>query len=91
MLLKNLFDPATETEPEWWLDIQEDVKEECGKFGEVSHIFVDKDSSGFIYIKFVTVAGCQAAQGALHQRWFASRKIAAEFQFKAVYDQHFLS
>jgi RNA-binding protein 39 len=44
LLLKNLFDPTTETEEDWHLDIAEDVKEECGKHGPVDHIFVDKDS-----------------------------------------------
>lgn len=44
LLLKNLFDAAAETEPEWWIDIAEDVKEECGRHGPVDHIFVDKDS-----------------------------------------------
>ena len=44
LLLKNLFDPLQETEPNWWVDIAEDVKEECSKHGPVDHIFVDKDS-----------------------------------------------
>lgn len=33
-----------ETEPEWDKDIAEDVKEECGKFGEVTHVYVDRNS-----------------------------------------------
>ncbi|WZY84585.1 hypothetical protein YC2023_030969 [Brassica napus] len=44
LLLKNMFDPSTETEPEFDFDehIKEDVKDECSKFGELNHIFVDK-------------------------------------------------
>lgn len=64
LLLKNMFDPATEvclfvfflvllwelliqlkmlqTEPDFDLDIKEDVEEECSKYGQVEHIFVDK-------------------------------------------------
>jgi len=89
LLLKNLFDPTTETEEDWHLDIAEDVKEECGKHGPVDHIFVDKDSRGFVYLKFATTQGSMAAQQALNARWFARRMIAAEFQFVAVYNTHF--
>ncbi|PPD97594.1 hypothetical protein GOBAR_DD05378 [Gossypium barbadense] len=42
LLLKNMFDPATETEPDFDLDIKEDVEEECSKYGRVKHIYVDK-------------------------------------------------
>ncbi|XP_033143267.1 RNA-binding protein 39-like [Brassica rapa] len=50
LLLKNMFDPSTETEPEFDFDehIKEDVKDECSKFGELNHIFVDKNSIGFL-------------------------------------------
>lgn len=89
LLLKNLFDPAQETEPNWWVDIAEDVKEECSKHGPVDHIFVDKDSKGFVYMKFNMPQGCMAAQQALNQRWFARRMIQADFQFEAVYNNHF--
>mmetsp|Transcript_38948 Transcript_38948/g.54096 ORF Transcript_38948/g.54096 Transcript_38948/m.54096 type:complete len:179 (+) Transcript_38948:1-537(+) len=89
LLLKNLFDPTQETEEGWWVDIAEDVKEECGKHGPVDHIFVDKDSKGFVYLKFQTVQGSMAAKQALHARWFARRMITAEFQFVAVYTSFF--
>ncbi|KAL6270857.1 hypothetical protein ACE6H2_027768 [Prunus campanulata] len=42
LLLKNMFDPAVETEPNFDLDIKEDVQEECSKYGNLRHIFVDK-------------------------------------------------
>jgi len=89
LLLKNLFNAAEETEPEWWLDIAEDVKGECEKFGEITHTFVDKDSQGFVYLRFTNTASSTRAQQALHARWFAGRKIAAEFQFEETYDGHF--
>jgi len=31
-----------QTEPDFDLDIKEDVQDECQKFGTVKHIFVDK-------------------------------------------------
>ncbi|AQL09640.1 Splicing factor CC1-like [Zea mays] len=42
LLLKNMFDPALETDPDFDLDIRDDVQEECSKFGQLKHIFVDK-------------------------------------------------
>eukprot|EP00854_Cymbomonas_tetramitiformis_P012182 gene12182-14392_t len=89
LLLKNLFDPEKETEDGWWLDIQEDVKEECGKYGPVQHCFVDKDSKGFVYLKFAGVESAMAAQRALHSRWFAGRMITVDYQFLAVYENRF--
>ncbi|CAM0956889.1 unnamed protein product [Alopecurus aequalis] len=41
LLLKNMFDPAVETDPDFDLDIRDDVQDECSKFGVVNHIFVD--------------------------------------------------
>ncbi|XP_039033765.1 RNA-binding protein 39-like isoform X2 [Hibiscus syriacus] len=41
LLLKNMFDPATETEPDFDMEIKEDVEEECSKYGRVKHIYVD--------------------------------------------------
>ena len=79
LLLKNMFDPATETEPDFDLDIKEDVEEECSKYGRVKHISVDKNSAGFVYLQFETVEAASAAQRALHLRWFARRLISALF------------
>lgn len=89
LLLKNMFDPAEETEPNWDLEICEDVKAECSKYGEVVHAYVDRNSKGFVYLKFVAPAGAAAAQAALNGRWFAGKRIAADFQFLQPYNQHF--
>ena len=44
-----------ETEPEWDKEIGDDVKEECGKYAAVQHIYVDRNSKvghghGFIIL-----------------------------------------
>ncbi|KAK2078141.1 hypothetical protein QBZ16_004009 [Prototheca wickerhamii] len=44
VLLKNMFDPAEETEPGWAEDIGADVRDECTKFGDVLHAHVDANS-----------------------------------------------
>ncbi len=51
VLLSNMFDPSTETEPEWENDVKEDTIEECSKFGKVLNCKVDKESkSGMVYV-----------------------------------------
>ena len=90
ILLKNMFDPAGETDEGWDKEIGEDVKLECErKFGPVSHIFVDKLSKGFTYLMFKDLEGGTMAKEALHGRWFAGRKIVCDYQFKPMYERHF--
>ncbi|MBA0823492.1 hypothetical protein Goarm_020221, partial [Gossypium armourianum] len=79
LLLKNMFDPATETEPDFDLDIKEDVEEECSKYGRVKHIYVDKNSGGCVYLRFDSTEAAGKAQRAMHMRWFAGRSISALF------------
>jgi RNA-binding protein 39 len=89
LLLKNMFDPTTETEPDFDLDIKEDVEEECSKYGRVKHIYVDKNSAGFVYLMFETVEAASAAQRAMHMRWFARKMISAIYMQPQVYEAKF--
>lgn len=45
-----------------WEDIAEEVKDECSKYGQVRHIFVDRNSQGFIYVKFADANGAVGAK-----------------------------
>ena len=47
LFLSNMFDPAEETNPNFHVEIQEDVQGECGRFGQVLHLFVDPNSKVF--------------------------------------------
>ncbi|KAJ6412929.1 hypothetical protein OIU84_005872 [Salix udensis] len=89
LLLKNMFDPATETEPDFDLDIKEDVEEECSKYGQVEHIFVDKNSAGCVYLRFDSIEAAARAQRAMHMRWFARRLILAVFMPTREYEARF--
>ncbi|XP_038706995.1 RNA-binding protein 39-like [Tripterygium wilfordii] len=89
LLLKNMFDPATETEPDFHLDIKDDVEEECSKYGRVKHIYVDKHSAGFVYLRFESVEASANAQRAMHMRWFARRLISAIFMPPHEYEAKF--
>ncbi|XP_050263123.1 uncharacterized protein LOC126707486 isoform X4 [Quercus robur] len=89
LLLKDMFDPNDETEPDFELDIKEDVQNECLKFGKLKHIFVDKNSAGFVYLRFENTQGAVAAQRALHGRWFAGKMITATYMVPQAYEAKF--
>ncbi|KAG0469458.1 hypothetical protein HPP92_016158 [Vanilla planifolia] len=87
ILLKNMFDPNTETDPDFDLDIKEEVQEECTKFGPLKHIYVDKhNSAGCVYLRFETIAAASICQKAMHLRWFARRSLSATFMRPQDYD-----
>lgn len=89
LLLKNMLDPKIETEPDFELDIKEDVKEECSRFGALRHIHVDKVSAGFVYLRFEITEAAMSAQRALHGRWFAGKMITATFMVLQNYEAKF--
>lgn len=89
LLLKNMFDPKNETYEEFDMDIKEDVEGECSKFGRLKHIFVEKDSAGFVYLRFENTQSALAAQRALHGRWFAGKMITATFIVPQTYEAKF--
>ncbi|XP_008781452.1 RNA-binding protein 39-like [Phoenix dactylifera] len=89
VLLKNMFDPSTETDPDFDLDIKEEVEEECSKFGSVKHIYVDKNSHGYVYLWFGSMAAAASCQHAMHMRWYARRTISATFMRPQEYEAKF--
>jgi RNA-binding protein 39 len=89
-VLKNMFDPSEAAkDPDFHLDIQEDVTEECSKYGPVKHCAVDRNSQGCVYIKMHTPQAAQQAMGSLHGRWFGGKMVTAEFVPDMVYNQKF--
>ncbi|GJN09055.1 hypothetical protein PR202_ga27023 [Eleusine coracana subsp. coracana] len=91
LLLKNMFDLAVETDPDFDLDIRDDVQDECSKFGELKHIFVDKNTAGFVYLRFDSITAAMSAHKALHGRWFAGKMITATFMSPQQYEMKFPS
>jgi len=87
VLLKNMFDPAEETEPNWDLDLRDDVKSECQtKYGNLSEIFVIKDSAGEIYVKFDSEDYATKAIEGLNGRFFGGKRITATFISDAIFN-----
>jgi RNA-binding protein 39 len=68
-----------ETEPDWDVEIGEDVRSEAEKYGRVSKLRVDKDSQGHVYIAFDSIESAERAIAALNGRLFAGNKVVASF------------
>lgn len=80
VLVSNMFDPATETDPNWDQDIREDVVEESSNFGRVEQCYVEKNKpGGLVFLKMATIDAAVNAAHALHGRYFAGRMITALF------------
>jgi len=70
-------DCCSETAPNWEVEIQDDVIDECNKHGGVLHIYVDKASpQGNVYVKCLSIAAAAASVTALHGRYFAGMSTA---------------
>lgn len=86
----NMFDPATETERNWDLDVKEDVTEECSKFGAVEHCYVEsKKPGGIVFVRFTNTNSAQEAANSLNGRFFAGRQITVEYIDPAKYSTLF--
>lgn len=79
-MLSNMFDPRKENNPNWELEIRDDVLDECNKHGGTLHIYVDKESlTGNVYVKCASITTAVLAVNSLHGRWFAGRVITASY------------
>jgi len=79
-MLSNMFDPTSETQLNWEVEIKDDVIDECNKHGGVLHIYVDKASpQGNVYVKCPTISAAVQSVQALHGRWFAGKMITAAY------------
>jgi len=90
LLLKNMFDPSKETDPDFDLDIREDVMDEVAKYGQLRHIYVDKTSKeGRVYLKFTESNGAKTTMKALNNRWFGQNQIQGKFVSLQQYNTQF--
>jgi len=87
LLICNMFDPATETEPDWDQDIREDMLEECSKFGQVETVYVEKvKPGGIVLVKFGTVDASMKGAMSMNGRFFAGRMITASYVDDATFN-----
>lgn len=90
VLIKGMFNPAEETDENWHVDLEEDVREECGKHGQLLDVRLDRVSpGGLVWLRYDAIESAVAAQKELHGRWFAQRVLTAEFVPEAIFRQQF--
>ena len=86
MVLKNMVGPDDIDD-----DLEGEVTEECGKFGQVKRVIIYQERQGEeddadvivkIFVEFSEATEMNRAIQALNHRWFGGRKVLAE-----VYDQ----
>jgi len=83
LVLGNFFGTAAEEEassgPAWAAELEEEVREECAKFGRLLHARVDAArAGGHVFVCFEAAEAAAAARAALGGRRFAGREISAE-------------
>lgn len=79
LLVHNMFDKDTETEPNWEEEIRLDFEDECAKYGIAKVVVMSKEIGGKIYASFKTVDGAKECASALAGRWFDKRQLRVEF------------
>eukprot|EP00173_Palmaria_palmata_P000043 Plantae.Rhodophyta-Palmaria_palmata.ctg10229.p1 GENE.Plantae.Rhodophyta-Palmaria_palmata.ctg10229~~Plantae.Rhodophyta-Palmaria_palmata.ctg10229.p1 ORF type:complete len:134 (+),score=25.21 Plantae.Rhodophyta-Palmaria_palmata.ctg10229:28-402(+) len=88
LLLSNMFDPVSESaaNPSFDLELKEDIREEVTeKYGELKHLFVDKNSLGLVYLMFGDTGSALRAKTGLNGRWFGGLCIVASSVSTDVY------
>lgn len=92
LLVRNMFDPATETEPEWDIDIREDVRDEVTQYGTLQHIHVDdKHPAGCVYLRFGQVDVATKVLNVLQGRYFDGKQLVVEYLPESKYSELFPS
>lgn len=89
IMLNNMFNPTEETEPNWVQELEADIKDECSQYGQISHVNVNDDSLGEVFLKFDDVSAGERAVKALNGRWFGGKQITATFVPEAIYNARF--
>ncbi len=95
VLLKNMVGPEEVDE-----ELQEEIEEECGKFGAVERVIIyqerqseeeDAEVIVKIFVEFKAHDGARQAKEKLHGRFFGGRKVIAEIYDQDLYDHNDLS
>lgn len=80
--LAQLVTPADLADAEEMAGIEEDVREECARFGPLEAIRVpraNQPGAGLVYVAYKTMEGAQFAFGKMHGRSFGEQKVVASF------------
>jgi RNA-binding protein 39 len=89
--LSGVYDPEQEQSPFWEHEIAEDIRSECCKIGKVSHLAVQKNKSGDVFVKFSEAKAAQKAIEVFSGRWFGMRQIGCRFIPENIYNDMFFA
>ncbi|KAF2716091.1 splicing factor, CC1-like protein [Polychaeton citri CBS 116435] len=91
IILKNVYNEAEESEPNWKSELRDDVGSECtSQYGKVVHIDIPPASDdGEVYMKFDTMKSAQNAFRGLNGRYFGGKVLTAQYVVDAVYHMNF--
>eukprot|EP00741_Cyanophora_paradoxa_P010417 tig00000037_g10073.t1 len=80
VIMKQLFQPSDFKDPDFRATLEEDIREEAQKIGEVEKITVfEKNADGVVAVKFKLSSGAEKCIETMHGRWFGGKQISAEF------------
>lgn len=89
VVLHHMFDlkEAIAEGPGYWKDLEEDIVDECKKYGPVEHCKIARNSAQqSVYLKFADDNGAEGCMQELHGRLFAGKSVVAE---KTTQMEHF--
>eukprot|EP00398_MALV-I-01_sp_L67-1_P000035 gene35-167_t len=79
LILSNMYNAKDpKADEDFFLDVEDDVREECEKHGEVKKVFLNKEESQ-VWVAFGNAAGAITARQALVGRWFDGKQIKVDF------------
>ena len=90
VVLKNMVGPDDVDE-----ELQEEIEEECGKFGEVERVIIYQEKQGEdddapiivkIFVEFKDSASARKSKDALHNRFFGGRIVVAQIYDQELYE-----
>ncbi|KAI9653504.1 MAG: hypothetical protein M1821_007012 [Bathelium mastoideum] len=79
VVLKHMFTlKELEEDPAAVLEIKEDVRDECGKVGEVTNVVLyDKEEDGVVTVRFGNAQSAKACVNVMNGRYFSQQKVEA--------------
>ncbi|CAK8689322.1 unnamed protein product [Clavelina lepadiformis] len=78
--IRNMFDPESEKDEDWHIQVQDSILEKCADNNEILSIVVEKSSKeGVVYVKCGSCAAAGCAFRALHGSWFDGRLVTVKF------------
>ena len=95
VVLRNMVGPEDVDE-----DLQEEIEEECGKYGEVEKVIIYQERQGEeeeapiivkIFVEFKQSASANKAKEALHNRFFGGRVVVAQIYDQELFENQDLS